>query len=56
MIEPEDLATSVVEALDSGQFLILPHPMVLEYLQRKTADYDRWLRGMRKLRAKFRKS
>jgi len=56
MIEPEELATSVVEALDSGQFLILPHPTVLEYLQRKTADYDRWLRGMRKLRTKFRKS
>ncbi len=55
MIEPEELATSVVQALESGQFLILPHPVVLEYLQRKTADYDRWLRGMRKVRANFRK-
>ena len=55
MIEPEELATSVVQALESGQFLILPHPAVLGYLQRKTADYDRWLRGMRRLRADFRK-
>jgi len=25
---------------------------VLSYMQRKTADYDRWLGGMRRLRAK----
>ena len=34
-------------------FLILPHPEVLTYLQRKTGDYDRWLAGMRKLQARI---
>ena len=31
----------------------LPHPVVLTYMQRKTADYDRWIGGMRRLRAKM---
>ena len=37
---------------DDGRFLILPHAEVLGFWQRKTADVDRWLRGMRRLRAK----
>ena len=32
--------------------LILPHAEVLTYMQRKAGDYDRWLGGMRRLRAK----
>ena len=47
---PEEIADHVVEGLRSERFLILPHPQVLTYLQRKTADYDRWLDGMRRLR------
>ena len=31
------------------KFLILPHPEVAEYIRRKATDYDRWLRGMRRL-------
>jgi NAD(P)-dependent dehydrogenase (short-subunit alcohol dehydrogenase family) len=53
MIEPEALADCVVETMDKEEFLILPHPQVREYLQRKATDYDRWLRGMRRLRDKF---
>lgn len=53
VLEPEDVAESVVRALDEERFLILPHPSVLEYMQRKTSDYDRWLAGMRRLRARF---
>ncbi|MFP5326640.1 MAG: SDR family oxidoreductase [Acidimicrobiia bacterium] len=52
-IEPEDVAEAVVEGLADERFLILPHPEVLEYFQRKANDYDRWLRGMRKLQARF---
>ena len=44
---------SVVEALNEDRFLILPHPQVLKYMQRKTDDYDRWLSGMRRLQARY---
>jgi NAD(P)-dependent dehydrogenase (short-subunit alcohol dehydrogenase family) len=53
MIEPEDVAEAVVQGLEREDFLILPHPQVLEYMQRKTADYDRWLSGMRRLQLRF---
>jgi NAD(P)-dependent dehydrogenase (short-subunit alcohol dehydrogenase family) len=51
VLEPEDVADAVVEGLRDGRFLILPHPEVREYFQRKAADYDRWLAGMRRLQA-----
>jgi NAD(P)-dependent dehydrogenase (short-subunit alcohol dehydrogenase family) len=50
-IEPEAVADAVVEGIGREHFLILPHPEVAEYFRRKAADYDRWLRGMRRLRA-----
>jgi NAD(P)-dependent dehydrogenase (short-subunit alcohol dehydrogenase family) len=49
MIDPEDVAEACVRAIEAEEFLVLPHPMVLEYMRRKTGDYDRWLRGMQKL-------
>jgi NAD(P)-dependent dehydrogenase (short-subunit alcohol dehydrogenase family) len=51
-LEPEQVADIVVAGLAKEQFLILPHPQVAEYLQRKASDYDRWIRGMRRLRDK----
>ena len=48
-IEPEDAADAVVKGLAEENFLILPHPEVAEYFRRKANDYDRWLRGMRRL-------
>ena len=53
MIEPEEVADCVIEALDEERFLILPHPTVEKYLQNKVSDYDRWLVGMRRLRERF---
>ena len=53
MIDPEEVAETVVNALDEERFLILPHPKVLTYMQRKTADYDRWLHGMQRLHERF---
>lgn len=53
VIEPEDAAEAVIRGMAREDFLILPHPTVLDYLRRKTADYGRWLAGMRKLRAKY---
>jgi hypothetical protein len=53
MIEPEEVADCAVEAIGEERFLILPHPMVEKYLQHKVSGYDRWLAGMRRLRARF---
>jgi len=50
-LAPEQVADDVITGLAEERFLILPHPEVAEYFRRKAADYDRWLRGMRKLRA-----
>lgn len=56
VLTPEQVADSVVEGLDRESFLILPHEQVLTYMQRKTGDYDRWLRGMARLRDTVRSS
>jgi NAD(P)-dependent dehydrogenase (short-subunit alcohol dehydrogenase family) len=53
MLEPEQVAEAVVAGLEAESFLILPHPEVLEYFQRKASDYDRWIRGMRRLQARY---
>lgn len=50
VLTPEEVAEAAVRGLETESFLILPHPQVLSYMQRKTADYDRWLRGMRRFR------
>ena len=52
VLEPEQVADIVADGIAAERFLILPHPEVLTFLQRKTADYDRWLAGMRRLRAR----
>ncbi|MEO0400983.1 MAG: SDR family NAD(P)-dependent oxidoreductase [Pseudomonadota bacterium] len=49
MLEPMDAAEACVEAIRAETFLVLPHPDVLGYMRHKTADYDRWIGGMRKL-------
>ena len=51
VLEPEEVAESVIEAMEREVFLILPHAEVQGYMQHKAADRERWLRGMRKLRA-----
>jgi NAD(P)-dependent dehydrogenase (short-subunit alcohol dehydrogenase family) len=53
MLEPEAVADAVIEGLDAERFLILPHPVVADYFRRKADDYDRWLRGMRRLQARY---
>lgn len=54
LIEPEDVAEAVIAGLAAERFLILPHPEVHEYVQRKATDPDRWLGGMRKLQRRIR--
>jgi NAD(P)-dependent dehydrogenase (short-subunit alcohol dehydrogenase family) len=52
-LEPDAVADAVVEGIAAERFLILPHPEVAEYFRRKADDYDRWLRGMRRLRTQL---
>jgi NAD(P)-dependent dehydrogenase (short-subunit alcohol dehydrogenase family) len=54
MMEPETVAEACVRAIEREDFLILPHPEVLEYMRRKTGDYNRWIAGMQKLNRKYR--
>jgi NAD(P)-dependent dehydrogenase (short-subunit alcohol dehydrogenase family) len=54
MLEPGEVAEACIRAIEAEEFLILPHPEVLEYMRRKAADYNRWIGGMRKLNRKFR--
>ena len=49
MLEPDDAARACVDAIKAETFLVLPHANVLNYMRLKTADYDRWIGGMRKL-------
>jgi NAD(P)-dependent dehydrogenase (short-subunit alcohol dehydrogenase family) len=49
-LEPDAVATHVLRGLRDETFLILPHPEVREFFARKASDYDRWLRGMQRLR------
>ena len=53
IIEPGDVAESVIQGLAAEAFLILPHPEVKTYFQRKASDYDRWISGMVRFRDKL---
>jgi len=50
----EQAAQAIVDGVEREQFLVLTHPEVLGFFQRKAADYDRWLAGMRRIRAGLR--
>jgi NAD(P)-dependent dehydrogenase (short-subunit alcohol dehydrogenase family) len=52
-LDPEQVAEHVMKGLAEEQFLILPHPEVADYFRRKADDYDRWIRGMRRLQLKI---
>jgi len=53
MIEPAQVAEACVQTIRDEAFLVLPHPEVIQYLRNKTDNYDRWIRGMRKLNRRF---
>jgi NAD(P)-dependent dehydrogenase (short-subunit alcohol dehydrogenase family) len=51
VLPPADVAAAVVAGLATEEFLILPHPEVATYEQRRAGDRERWLRGMRRAQA-----
>ncbi len=53
VIQPSELADTVIEAMAEERFLVLPHPEVQTYRERKASDIDRWLSGMRRFQARL---
>ena len=47
------VAECILAAIREGKFLVLPHPEVATYFQRKAADHDRWIGGMRRFRRRL---
>jgi len=53
LLEPDQVADIVYQHILEEKFLVMPHPEVHTYEQRKVADRDRWLAGMRKLQSRI---
>ncbi|GAA1873703.1 SDR family oxidoreductase [Brevibacterium marinum] len=53
VLSPGDVATIALDAVQAGEFLILPHPEVLDMYRMKGSDYDRWLAGMSRYQARL---
>lgn len=53
VIEPDQVADAVIAGLAEEKTLILPHPIVAEYVNRRAQDRDRWIAGMRKLQQRL---
>jgi NAD(P)-dependent dehydrogenase (short-subunit alcohol dehydrogenase family) len=45
---PDRVAAAAVDAVRDDQFLVLPHPVVLDMYRQKGSDYERWIAGMRR--------
>jgi NAD(P)-dependent dehydrogenase (short-subunit alcohol dehydrogenase family) len=52
-ISPDEAAEVLVGGIARDEFLILSHPEVRTYQQRKVADIDRWLGGMQRFQAQI---
>ncbi len=49
----DEVAAEVWRAMQDDRFLVLPHPEVQGYYQRRAADTDRWLRSMNRLQQRL---
>jgi hypothetical protein len=53
IMSADDVAEIIVTESLAGKFLILTHPQVATYVERKAGDHDRWVSGMQRFRAKL---
>ena len=51
--EPEEVAQQVVDAFAEERFLILTNPVAQEWMEFKTNDPEKWLKGMRRLQERI---
>jgi NAD(P)-dependent dehydrogenase (short-subunit alcohol dehydrogenase family) len=49
LLEPSDVAESVLAGIRDERFLIFPHPQVAKYMAFKGADNERWHAAMRQM-------
>ncbi len=49
VLEPADVAQTVLEGVRDERFLILPHPEVAQYMVMRASDPERWQSGMRRM-------
>lgn len=52
-ITPDEAAAALVAGIAADTFLILSHPELQTYQERKVSDPDRWLRGMQRFQAQI---
>lgn len=45
-ILPSDVADTLFDCMENDKFLVLPHPIILDYFQGKAANHDRYISGM----------
>jgi NAD(P)-dependent dehydrogenase (short-subunit alcohol dehydrogenase family) len=50
ILQADEVADIIIDQALAGKFMILTHPTVTTYFQRKSGDYDRWIGGMRKFK------
>ena len=55
VLDPDAVADIVVRGLESGKFLILPHPEVADFLKKKATDPDGWITAMQRFKTKLEK-
>jgi NAD(P)-dependent dehydrogenase (short-subunit alcohol dehydrogenase family) len=53
VLEADQVAKETLETVAKGNFLILPHRDVPKHMLRKAKDYDKFLKAMGKIHAKF---
>lgn len=51
LLSADAVAQVVMQGLAAGDFLILPHPQVREFMRRRGQDHGRWLQAMRPFHA-----
>ena len=52
IMSADEVDEIIIDEAMKDHFLILTHPQVTTYIQRKAADYDRWIGGMQRFREK----
>lgn len=53
VLDSDAVASVVLEGIESGRFLVLPHPSVSKYVALANSEPERWIGRMQQLKAAF---